>query len=133
MNVIALTAWMLLLGSFVLFAIGLLTERDGIGRLTEGNVPIWLVFLASAIFASGLGQMVYNRAIQRLGASEAAVFINLSPFFSLVASALFLGETIHFVQWFGFFFIVVGVLLASGALEEMVLSSLRRKMIGLRR
>lgn len=133
MNVIALTAWMLLMGSVVLFVIGWWAERGGIERLTEGNTSIWLVFLASAVVASGLGQMIYNRAIQRLGAAEAAVFINLSPFFSLVASALFLGETIHFVQWFGFFFIVVGVLLASGAFEEMFFSSSRKNMIGLRR
>lgn len=129
-EVIALTAWMLLMGSTVLFLIGLATEQGGLGQLAEGSGSIWLVFFASAVVASGLGQMIYNRAIQRLGASEAAVFINLSPFFSLVASAMFLGETIHFVQWFGFFFIVVGVLLASGAFEELVLSSLRKNMTG---
>ncbi|GGJ65326.1 drug/metabolite transporter (DMT)-like permease [Anoxybacillus voinovskiensis] len=129
-DVVALTAWMLLMGSTILFLIGLATEQGGLGQLAKGSGSIWFVFFASAVVASGIGQMIYNRAIQRLGASEAAVFINLSPFFSLVASALFLGETIHLVQWFGFLFIVIGVLLASGALEELVLSSSRKQMTG---
>ncbi|WP_044749293.1 DMT family transporter [Bacillus alveayuensis] len=114
-----LTGWMLLFGSVVLFLTSLFVEPYGIFRLKEGKITTWLIFLASAILATGLGHMIYNRAIHRLGAAESAVFINLSPFFALVASSLFLGETIHFVQWFGFLFIVIGVMLASGAVEGL--------------
>ncbi|OQM45378.1 EamA family transporter [Anoxybacillus sp. UARK-01] len=130
MDVRALTAWMLLIGSVILFIIGLVTEKDGLSKLLEGRGSAWLVFLASAMVASGLGQMIYNRAIQQLGAAEAAIFINLSPFFSLVASSLFLGETIQMVQWLGFLLVVIGVLFASGALEQGTRQSLRRKIMG---
>ncbi|WP_027408083.1 DMT family transporter [Anoxybacteroides tepidamans] len=129
-DVKVLTAWMLLTGSAVLFVIGLAVEGDGLSRLAAGSMSAWLVFFASAIVASGLGQMIYNRAIQRLGAAEAAIFINLSPFFSLLASSFFLGEKIHLAQWFGFFFIVTGVVLASGALEERLFLSSEKKIIG---
>ncbi|HZG59072.1 MAG TPA: DMT family transporter [Anoxybacillus sp.] len=112
-----LTGWMLLFGSVVLFLVSLFVEPHGLWGLKEGKVTTWLIFLASAVLATGVGHMIYNRAIHRLGAAESAIFINLAPFFSLVASSLFLGETIHFVQWFGFLFIVVGVMLASGAVE----------------
>ncbi|WP_257723006.1 DMT family transporter [Anoxybacillus sp. B2M1] len=62
--------------------------------------------------------------------AEAAIFINLSPFFSLVASSLFLGETVQMVQWLGFLLVVIGVLFASGALEQGMRQSLRRKIMG---
>ncbi|QPA30886.1 DMT family transporter [Thermaerobacillus caldiproteolyticus] len=129
-----LTGWMLLFGSVVLFLASLFIEPDGLLRLKEGKITTWFIFLASAILATGLGQMIYNRAIHSLGAAESAIFINLSPFVSLVASSLFLGETIHVVQWFGFFFIVVGVMLASGAVEEGFSKMMRafgqRKLMG---
>jgi drug/metabolite transporter (DMT)-like permease len=120
-----LTGWMLLFGSVVLFVVSLCVEPRGLFGLKEGKPMTWLIFLASAVLATGLGQMIYNRAIHHLGAAESAVFINLSPFFSLVASSLFLGEAIHFIQWFGFLFIVVGVILASGAVEGKFLKMLR--------
>jgi drug/metabolite transporter (DMT)-like permease len=46
--------------------------------------------------------------------AESAIFINLSPFFALVASYLFLGEHIFFSQMIGFLMIVFGVVFASG-------------------
>jgi len=112
-----LTGGMLFSGSIVLFLLGLPMEPRGFMTLNQGELLTWLVFFGSAIFATGLGHMVYNRAIHRIGPTEAAIFINLSPFFSLVFSHLFLHETIHLLQMFGLLFIVVGVILASGALD----------------
>jgi drug/metabolite transporter (DMT)-like permease len=117
----SLTGWMLFSGSIVLFLLGLFNEPQGLITLKQGEATTWLVFFASAIFATGLGHMIYNKAIHRLGPTEAAIFINLSPFFSLLASYLFLGEVIHLLQMFGLLFIVIGVILASGAFEDKVL------------
>jgi drug/metabolite transporter (DMT)-like permease len=117
----SLTGWMLFSGSIVLFLLGLFNEPQGLITLKQGEATTWLVFFASAIFATGLGHMIYNKAIHRLGPTEAAIFINLSPFFSLLASYLFLGEAIHLLQMFGLLFIVIGVILASGAFEDKVL------------
>ncbi|RAK20510.1 EamA domain-containing membrane protein RarD [Anoxybacillus vitaminiphilus] len=113
-----LTGWMLLSGSVVLFFISLFSEPQGLSTLTQGELTAWLVFFASAIFATGLGHMIYNKAIHRIGAAESAIFINLSPFFSLLASYLFLDEMIHLAQIFGFVLIVIGVILASGAAAD---------------
>ena len=113
-----LTGGMLLSGSVVLFLLALLREPQGLMTLNQGELITWMVFFASAIFATGLDHMVYNKAIHHIGPTEAAIFINLSPFFSLVSSYLFLKETIHLLQMFGLLFIVVGVILASGALDD---------------
>jgi drug/metabolite transporter (DMT)-like permease len=125
-----LTGGMLLSGSVVLFLISLFSEPQGLSTLKQGELLTWLVFFASAIFATGLGHMIYNKAIHRIGATESAIFINLTPFFSLLASYLFLDETIHFVQIFGFVLIVVGVILASGAVADKVIKlQIRRNKV----
>jgi drug/metabolite transporter (DMT)-like permease len=113
-----ITGIMLVVGSLFLFLLGRQLEPRGLE--TFGGTPawVWLVFLASAVLATGLGHMLYNRAIHRLGAGETAIFINLTPFFALTGSYFFLGETIELAQIFGFIFIVVGVLLGTGALER---------------
>lgn len=113
-----ITGLMLLIGSLFLFLASLQLEPYGLSSLTEAPGWVWLVFFGSAVLATGVGHMVYNRSIHALGAGETAIFINLTPFFSLTGSYLFLGETIYAGQIFGFLFIVLGVVLGTGALES---------------
>lgn len=44
--------------------------------------------------------------------------INLTPFFSLTSSAIFLDETIYLEQIIGFMFIISGVILGTGTLDN---------------
>jgi drug/metabolite transporter (DMT)-like permease len=112
-----LTGWMQLLGAIFLFIVSFQLEPNGISSLSNGTLWVWGVFFASAILATGIGHMLYNKAIHQLGAGESAIFINLTPFFSLTGSYFFLGETIVLAQLLGFVFIVAGVVLGTGALE----------------
>ncbi|RBW68976.1 DMT family transporter [Bacillus taeanensis] len=112
------TGYMQFIGALLLFIVSIRLEPSGFSTLKEGSMTAWIVFLASAVLATGLGHLIYNKAIHHLGAGETAIFINLSPFFALLGSAFFLGENIMITQVFGFFFIVVGVLLGTGALEQ---------------
>ncbi|UHA76013.1 DMT family transporter [Paenibacillus sp. 481] len=120
-----MTGYMLLLGSVFLFMISLIVEPQGLATLTQGSVSMWVIFFASACIATGVGHMMYNYAIGLVGTVESAIFINLSPFFALIGSAVFLGEQILLVQIVGFVLIIAGVLCGSGALEERI-RSLRR-------
>ncbi|MFC7441668.1 DMT family transporter [Laceyella putida] len=113
-----LTGWMLVFGAVILLGIGSFTEPQGLASMRQADGGIWLLFFASSLIATGLGHMTYNRIVQHLGASETAIFINFSPFFSLVGSALILGETIGAAQWFGFVFIVFGVLCGTGVIGQ---------------
>ncbi|MGP7818483.1 DMT family transporter [Niallia sp. 01092] len=115
-----MTGFMLIIGSICLFMISLFTEPNGLASMAKGSFSVWLIFFSSAIIATALGHMAYNYAVGKIGVTEAAIFINLNPFFALVGAVLFLGETIVLSQDTGFVFIIVGILLGSGALEEFI-------------
>lgn len=125
-----MTGWMLLFGSLLLFFISLWMEPNGLSSLASGTPSLWMIFLASAVFATALGHMFYNKAIQHIGAVESAIFINLNPLFSLLGAYLFLGESISLTQMMGFILIVLGVVLGSGVLDEFGALAHRSKAIG---
>ncbi|WP_338779945.1 DMT family transporter [Metabacillus sp. FJAT-52054] len=114
-----LTGYMLLFGSLVLFGIGLLTEKDGLSTLTNGSPEVWTAFVLSAVFATAVGHMTYNFAISQVGAAESAIFMNLNTLFALAGSVLILNETVHASHLIGLVLIVSGVILGSGAYEDM--------------
>ncbi|MDF0725461.1 DMT family transporter [Cytobacillus sp. S13-E01] len=115
-----MTGYMLILGSLFLFITSLLMEPSGLNSLPEGPFYVWIIFIVSAVVATGLGHIIYNNAIHHLGAGETAIFINLTPFFALTGSVLFLGEKITYFQLMGFVFIISGVLLGSGLFDNKI-------------
>ncbi|MBD7965011.1 DMT family transporter [Fictibacillus norfolkensis] len=123
-----MTGYMMVIGSLFLIVIGLIEEPQGFAGVVENStVSLWLIYFASACIATAVGHMLYNEAIGKIGASEASIFINLNPFFALVGAYLFLGEQILFQHIFGFLLIITGVLLGSGAVEEIRNKRLRKK------
>lgn len=118
-----MTGIMLVFGSFLLLGISFILEGNDVLRQVGTEQPgyIWLVFLASAVIATSLGHLLYNYAIHRLGAGSTAIFINLTPFFSLVGSAWFLGEAIYFAHIIGFILIILGVIFGTGTIERYYL------------
>lgn len=126
-----MTGYMLVIGSAFLFMLGIFLEPSGLKSLAQASVGLWLVFFASAMVATALGHMIYNYAIGKVGAAESSIFMNLSPFFSLVGAALFLGEKIGMEQILGFLFILFGVLLGSGAWEEWMAAIRQKRKIPL--
>jgi drug/metabolite transporter (DMT)-like permease len=122
-----MTGIMLIFGSLMMFGLSFWIDPIETNQFHQ-PVYVWLVLLASAVFATGLGHMLYNYAIQQLGAGSTAIFINLTPFFSLLGSALFLGEKIVVEQLIGFVLIVLGVILGTGMLESSFSSRIRRNI-----
>ncbi|MBP2239651.1 drug/metabolite transporter (DMT)-like permease [Cytobacillus eiseniae] len=114
-----MTGYMLIMGAVILFFISLFKEPEGIASMANDSVGLWVVFFASAIIATAIGHMLYNGAIGKVGAAEASMFLNLNPFFALVGAAIFLGENIEVVHILGFILILFGVVLGSGAFEEI--------------
>lgn len=114
-----LTGYMLVIGSSILIIIGFILEPNGLSTFVKAPTEVWLYFLSSAILATAVGHMTYNFIIGKIGPAEASVFLNLPPFITLIGSAMMLGETITSLHIVGLFFIVTGVLLGSGALEEI--------------
>ncbi|WP_226645139.1 DMT family transporter [Mesobacillus subterraneus] len=116
-----LTGYMLVIGSFMLFLIGLWKEPGGLASLGNASGGVWSIFFASAIFATAVGHMLYNYAIGQAGPAEASIFLNLNTFLSILFAAIFLGEHITSAHLLGLIFIVSGVIFGSGALEELLL------------
>lgn len=73
----------------------------------------------SAIFATALGQILYNHAIQ-LGPGKSSIFMNLSPFFALLGFFYFIGEQISIAHFLDFILIVTGVILGSGIADRFI-------------
>lgn len=113
------TAIMYLLGSIGLLIISFMTEPKGFNEMTSATLFIYFLFIVSGVVATGVGYVVFNAAIQQIGAGKTAIFNNFVPFFGLVFSALFLNETITASQLIGFVFIVAGVLFGTGYIEKL--------------
>lgn len=114
------TATTLLIGSFMLFILSLVMEPNGLSSLKNGTLAGWSIFLGSAILATAVGHFLYNHAIQFIGPGQSSIFMNLSPFFALLGSFLFLGENLYVTHFLGFIFIVAGVILGSGIVERSI-------------
>ncbi|EDL65525.1 hypothetical protein BSG1_00465 [Bacillus sp. SG-1] len=120
-----MTGMMLFMGSILLIAASFFFPANEAVFSLDKPQFVWWTLIGSAILATGLGHMLYNYSIHRLGAGSTSIFINLTPFFSIVGSSVFLGEQIQSKHWIGFCFIVFGVLLGTGTFK--VLMKMRRK------
>lgn len=70
----------------------------------------WSAILYSGALATGVAIALWNNAVNRVGASETAVFGNLVPVVALFTSYFMLGETITLSQIVGGLFVIGGVL-----------------------
>lgn len=118
LNPKTITCYALLMGAGFLVMLSFAVEGQSIHQIGAAPSYVWWVFIASAIISTGIGNLCYNFAISQLGAGETAIFLNLSPFFSLVGSVLFLNEAFKWIQLVGFILIVIGVLLGTELFER---------------
>lgn len=114
-----MTMYMFLIGSVVLLLIGFIQEPGEIKVFATVPPVFWLAFAASGILGTAVGHMLYNYSVGQVGPSNAAIFINLNTMFSLLGSSLFLGEIITSRHYIGLVFIIAGVILGSGAAEDL--------------
>lgn len=116
----AVTTVMYLSGSLGLLILALVMEPSGLEGMAEASVGVYAVLFMSGIVATGIGHMVFNSAIQKIGASKTAIFNNFVPFFGVIFSVIFLKEVININQIIGFVFIVTGVLFGTGYIERVL-------------
>ncbi|MEH7225956.1 DMT family transporter [Bacillus sp. JJ1566] len=118
LNPKTITCYALLMGAGFLVMLSFALESQSINQIGDAPSYVWIIFIASAIISTGIGNLCYNFAISQLGAGETAIFLNLSPFFSLIGSVLFLNEPFKLIQLVGFILIVMGVLLGTELFER---------------
>lgn len=114
LNTTYMTGMTLLIGSIMTMIIGFFSEPNGISQIQGGSSLAWGLLVFSGFVATGLGYLIVNSAIQQVGAGNSAIFLNLSPFFSVISAYFVLHESIYLSHWAGFSLIVIGVLLGAG-------------------
>lgn len=122
-----LTGYMLIIGSFFIFVVAVITERNLVQLSALFSFKLGFVFLFSAMIATAFGHMVYNFAIRNVGPTETTIFVNLNTIFALAGTAIFLGEPILRNHYIGLVFIIAGVFFGAGTFEYMI-----RKRKGMR-
>jgi drug/metabolite transporter (DMT)-like permease len=81
--------------------------------LSRTSMNGWLSIIYMSIFASVLGYLIQMFAIESIGASRAAVFVNLVPIFTIIQSVFILGESFTLFKCIGALSIIIGVYLAT--------------------
>jgi len=69
----------------------------------------WAFIMYIAIFGSVLAFIFQLTAVQKIGASNFAIFNNLTPIFTTILSIMFLGESFDLVKLISTLFIIAGV------------------------
>ncbi len=74
-------------------------------------LPLFAIFYLGSVVTLG-AYGFYNYGVSKIPASQATAFINLIPVFSLVMSAVVLGERFSSVQYMASILVLVGVILS---------------------
>ncbi|ABB15377.1 MULTISPECIES: DMT family transporter [Carboxydothermus] len=87
----------------------------GIGEMQHVNMlkislKSYLLIIHLAVFPTVLAFFWWNLGIKKVGAQKSALFINLIPIFTLILSAVFLGEKITLPRVLGGLLVILGVL-----------------------
>lgn len=121
------TTMMFLTGSIGLVILSFIIEPGSFSQMFTASPFIYVLFIFSGMVVTGFGYIIYNSAIQQIGAGQTVIFNNFVPFFGVVFSVIFLNEMISFSQVIGFIFVVIGVLFGTGYIEFIFSQRNRRK------
>lgn len=110
-NPLAITTWQNLIG--LAYFLPLVMVMDG-GRLAHlsWSPKMLLMLLTLGIACSTLAYAFYNHGVRRLGASQACIFNNAIPVFSLIAAVAIGQENFSWVKMTGIGIVVAGVVIA---------------------
>jgi drug/metabolite transporter (DMT)-like permease len=102
------TAYASLFGTLLLLPAAALEGSllSGVHRLT---IYGWIAVLQLALLGTVAGFVWWYEGVEMLGASRAAVFVNLVPLFGVLLSALILSESLEVSQLAGGILVVLGV------------------------
>lgn len=93
--------------AFLVLQLGLQTAWRGQWPQASANAQPWLLLVLSGALATGIGNLLWNRAIMAVGMARAFVWLYWLPLFGVAMSVVFLGEPL--TPW-----LVVGLLLVLG-------------------
>lgn len=108
---LTITTWQNLIG--LIYFLPLVLAFDGSQLpLLSYSPKMLLILLTLGLCCSTLAYAFYNRGVRVLGASEACIFNNAIPVFSLIAAILIGQETFSWLKVLGIVIVIAGVILA---------------------
>ncbi len=110
-SVFTITFYQNLIGSFMFLPLVIIFERDAImetGFVWQSVFPI----IELGIFASALAFVCYTYALRYVPIARANIFTNLIPVFTLILSAILLGDEITLQKIAGIIVVLLGVFIA---------------------
>ncbi|HEY2986107.1 MAG TPA: EamA family transporter [Candidatus Binatia bacterium] len=113
---LALTSITTIIGAFFLLPAAALELHAHPVDLWQAEVV--LAFLYLGIFPSFLSFLIWNRSIRTFGPGRASLAYNTLPFFAVLLSELFLGETLRGYQLVGGAIIIAGVIIGTREQER---------------
>lgn len=94
-------------GSFIPFLAAEKTSKISIEILP------WALLIVTAILMHGICTFIWNHQIQIVGASKAAMFLNLEPFIAMLVGLIVLRNSVSISQLSGGLLIIIGVILST--------------------
>ena len=116
-NPVVITTYQNLIGLVYYLPLMLLTDGANLPLLSWSPKMLTLL-LALGICCSTLAYVFYNIGVRRLGASEACIFNNAIPIFSLIAAVLIGQEHFSWGKVAGMAIVIAGVIIAQGPLRK---------------
>lgn len=110
-NPVTITTYQNLIGLIYYLPLMLLTDGNRL-PLLSWSPKMLLLLLTLGICCSTLAYVFYNIGVRRLGASEACIFNNAIPIFSLIAAVLIGQETFSWLKLVGIVIVISGVIIA---------------------
>ncbi|MBO7101135.1 MAG: DMT family transporter [Bacteroidales bacterium] len=110
-NSVTITTYQNLIGLIYYLPLMLLTDGSRLSLLSW-SPKMLLLLLTLGICCSTLAYVFYNIGVRRLGASEACIFNNAIPVFSLIAAVLIGQETFSWLKVAGIVIVISGVAIA---------------------
>lgn len=88
------------------------------GPLPAFDGPAYLLMFASGFLGIAVGDTLYFRAVNMIGASRSGIVGGLLSPFVIILAAIFLGERLGGWQWLGFALVMAGILLVTWKRER---------------
>nr|WP_117168938.1 DMT family transporter [Paraliobacillus sediminis] len=83
----------------------------GIPDIFQGEYVISILYLG--VFPSFIALLLYNGAVQKLGASKASLFLNFLPVVTIIGASIWLGESVTMTQVYGALLVILGVIITT--------------------
>lgn len=116
LNIISFQYMTFLVGMLILFPFYLLTKEEGLGFEMHSNIIMAILYVG--IFSSLFSFVLWNKAIDKIGAPSAGMIYFLMPLFSGFVSWMIIDEKLRYYHLISGILIVSGILLANRKIRK---------------